>query len=135
MDAFAGSPNARFRIVATDGIHIGFADSAAVSIPNKEPFEPIITDPANGHITESGALVVMQGSALDLEDGRLPDGQLSWDSNQEGVLGVGPSIPTNTLQNGEHVITLTATDSQGAKSSTSVTIFVGDRLYLPSVNK
>ncbi|MEZ4706506.1 MAG: hypothetical protein R3A44_04830 [Caldilineaceae bacterium] len=140
VDAFAGSDSAVFRVVATDGVNMGYAESAPVSIPNKAP-EAIITNPVDGSTASLGNLVVLQGSALDLEDGRLDDSVLSWSSDKQGALGTGPSVAVNNLQLGAHVITLTATDSNGNTGSASVTITIenqvtsaqttGNYLFLP----
>jgi hypothetical protein len=134
VDDMAGTDDARFRVVATDGILIGSAESASVKIPNKAPIAQI-SDPADGRIVVPGALVVLQGAALDLEDGHLGDEALHWSSDKQGDLGSGPSIPVNNLQPGEHQITLTVQDSQGATASDTVKVYVGLRTYLPLVNK
>lgn len=134
VNAFAGGGESRFRIVATDGVNTGMAESAAVTIPNKSPVA-LISDPLANTLFAPGQLVILQGSGLDPEDGRLPDGALSWSSNQEGALGVGPSIPVNHLRAGKHEITLTVQDSQGVPTSETVTIFIGYPEYLPIVKK
>ena len=132
VDAFAGSPDARFRVVASDGVNTGFAETAAVSIPNKFPV-PTISDPAEGKTFSPGSLVVLQGIAVDLEDGTLPDTALQWSSDRQGALGAGPSLPTNTLAPGAHTVTLQVQDSDGATGVDSVHIFIGYSNYLPTL--
>ncbi|MEZ4735188.1 MAG: hypothetical protein R3E79_49465, partial [Caldilineaceae bacterium] len=134
VDLFAGGANAHFRVVATDGVNIAVAESAAVTIPNKAPVA-LISDPISGTTFIPGALVVLQGSALDLEDGRLADEALQWSSDRQGALGAGPSLPLNTLAPGEHIITLNVQDSNGVPASATATIYVGYQLYLPAVLK
>ena len=130
VDAFAGSAEARFRVVATDGINTGFAESAPVTIPNKIPVLTI-TNPNDGEAIVPGGLVVMQGLAVDLEDGSLPDGALLWSSDRQGELGSGPSLPRNDLADGWHTITLRAQDSAGATGQASIRLYIGYRLHLP----
>lgn len=135
VDSLAGGSDVRFRVVATDGINTGHDETdAAISVPNKAP-EAIITGPVMGHVVTPGALVVLQGTATDLEDGGLPDEALQWSSDRQGGLGTGPSVALNSLEAGEHTITLTAIDSNGQTASASVEIFVGHRVYLPITTK
>jgi hypothetical protein len=134
VDAMAGTTGGKFRIVATDGVNIGYGDSATVKIPNKAP-TAAISDPVNGKSFVPGQLVVLQGAALDLEDGRLGDEALKWASDKQGNLGSGPSLPINNLQAGEHVITLSVVDSQGAAASATAKIWVGHQVYLPTISK
>jgi len=134
VDSLAGGSNARFRVVATEGINIGYAGTPAIIVPEQAPFV-VITDPVAGQTFIPGALVVMQGSATDMEDGGLPDAALNWSSDRQGALGAGPSLPTNSLTPGKHVISLTATDSSGKFTSTSVTIFIGYARYLPGISR
>lgn len=134
VNAMAGTDNGLFRIIATDGINIGYGDSAQVKIPNKAPV-PLISEPGANRVFLPGQLVVLQGSALDLEDGRLDEGKLNWSSDKQGALGTGASLPTNTLQPGEHQITLNVADSQGATASTTVKLLVGYEAFLPLINR
>lgn len=126
VDTLGGGDDAVFRVVATDGVNTGYGDSATVSIPAKPPLVAI-TAPSDGEVVQEGELVVLQGVATDLEDGQLGDESLHWTSDQDGDLGTGAVLPTNTLSAGQHTITLTATDSDGMSSSQSLTLIVGVR--------
>ncbi len=133
VNSLAGGPDTRFRVVASDGINTGMAETpAAIEVPNKAP-QPVILEPVERGIYSPGSVVVMRGGASDMEDGTIPDSKLVWSSDRQGEIGIGSAIPINTLEPGEHTITLTATDSLGIASSTSKTIFVGFGIYLPSV--
>ena len=135
VNSLAGGTDARFRVVANDGLDIGSDETKApISVPDQAPFV-VISNPANGATFVPGALIVFQGSATDMEDGTLPDGALVWSSDRQGVLGTGPSLPTNTLLPGPHVIKLTATDSKGQASTLTVGVFIGTRIYLPVMMK
>lgn len=133
VDAMAGTNDARFRVLATDGINTAYVETPnPISIPNKPPLLTII-DPVDGSAFRPGDLVLLQGSATDLEDGKLDDAELHWSSDRQGNLGVGPSLPLNSLEPGWHEITLKAYDSYGVPSSQTVNIFIGERVYLPDV--
>jgi hypothetical protein len=124
VDSVAGGDDAIFRVVASDGLNSGFADSASVSVPNKAPFVEI-TNPGIDAFAEEGGLVVFKGGAVDLEDGSILDESFEWSSNVDGVLGTGGSLPFTELSPGQHTITLTATDLDGAQASASIAITVG----------
>jgi hypothetical protein len=135
VDSLAGSSDGRFRVVANNGINIGYAETpAAIIIPNKAPFVTLANPLPNSEFVPGG-LVVLVGSATDLEDGNLPDEKLVWSSDRQGELGYGSSLPIATLEPGTHQITLTATDSYGISSSETVSVYIGYRLYLPLIVK
>jgi hypothetical protein len=135
VDALAGAANARLRVLATDGVNTGQDETdAPISVPDKAPVAQI-TNPGNNVLVSPLSLLVGQGFGSDLEDGMLPDGSLAWSSDRAGDLGTGPSLPLSSLAAGQHIITLTVTDSAGQSSSTSVTVFVGLRTNLPIVVK
>ncbi len=134
-DDMAGGSDVRFRVVASDGIQTALDETdQSITIPNHTP-SAVILSPAAGLFVEPEGLVVLQGSGFDFEDGTLPDDSLVWDSDKHGQLGIGPSVPINSLQPGAHTITLTVTDSFGISASSSVEIFIGYPLYLPSINR
>jgi hypothetical protein len=133
VNSMAGGSDVRFRVVATDGINTAIDETdQAITIPNQSPV-PTIFNPANGSFTPPGGLVVLQGSAMDMEDGSLPDGSLVWSSDRQGELGIGSSVPLNSLASGQHIITLTATDSYGISAHTSVVIYIAHQIYTPLV--
>ena len=135
VDAMAGGSDVRFRVLASDGINTGFDETPAnITIPNHPPMATI-TEPGSQTFHSPGDLIVFHGGATDMEDGTLPGSALVWSDDIQGGLGIGPTVPINTLSPGKHTITLTATDSYGISSSASVTIFVGYPFYLPMVRK
>ena len=77
-----------------------------------------ITGPANNSSFAQGASVGFTGTGTDPEDGNLTGASLVWTSSLNGQIGTGTSFSTTTLSVGTHVITLTATDSQGAHGTT-----------------
>jgi uncharacterized repeat protein (TIGR01451 family) len=135
IDALAGGANTRFRVVATDGVNVGFDETnAPISVPDKLPVAAI-GEPGAGRVLAPGDLLVASGMGSDLEDGMLPDEALSWSSDRQGVLGSGPSLAINTLQPGLHIITLTVHDSDGQTASAAVPVFIGARVTLPLMRR
>jgi hypothetical protein len=133
VDTLAGGDDARFRVVATDGVNIGEdATDFPIGVPDKAP-TAVILSPEDEFQVLPGDLLVMQGTGNDMEDGTLPEVSLSWSSDRQGVLGAGASLAVSNLQPGTHIITLTVTDSRGQSSVAAATIYVGAKLFLPTV--
>jgi hypothetical protein len=83
-----------------------------------------LTKTANPTTVTQGTSVQFTGSGSDPEDGALTGASLVWTSNINGQIGTGTSFSTSSLSVGTHTITLTATDSKGAKGTATVTVTV-----------
>ena len=106
-----GSNKARVKVRATDGVNTTEAISAgALIVPAHPPIVFILDSRPGKSVSSQGAQLT--GVAYDARDGVLPPTSLKLLSDQEGDLGSGGHI-TKPLSRGAHVITLTATDSQG----------------------
>jgi hypothetical protein len=125
-----GTSSGYFRVVASDGVLTGYAESGPFSVADKAPAARI-NSPAPNQNYIFGQLVTLEGSGQDFEDGTLNDAQLSWSSDRDGALGNGPLIHTASLSVGTHVITLRATDSHGQTTTTTRTIVIGATLSQP----
>jgi hypothetical protein len=97
--------------------------AAAPSGPVNASPEVNITFPANNALFASGVSVPFSGIALDNEDGDLT-ADLVWDSNQDGLLGVGGSLWV-ALSDNVHTITSSVTDLDGATGTDTITVTVG----------
>lgn len=105
----------------------GVADTARVRVVDPDGDQaPIaaIDSPATGANFAPGDSVALRGSATDLEDGAITGADLEWSSDRDGQLGTGEDVTTSSLSTGSHVITLTATDSQGQTGTDSVSVTV-----------
>lgn len=71
-----------------------------------------------------GDPVSFSGSAQDPEDGPLTGTDLVWVSNVDGQIGTGESFSTSALSEGQHAVTLTATDSELATGTETVLVIV-----------
>ncbi|HEY7683892.1 MAG TPA: PQQ-dependent sugar dehydrogenase [Gemmatimonadales bacterium] len=94
------------------------------SEPRNLPPVVHITDPAGVVTVVENTPLTLNGEATDPEDGALSGTALRWSSSLDGVLGTGASIQIATLTPGNHVITLTATDSRDQRGSASVSVTV-----------
>jgi len=111
------------RVVVSDGFLSGQDTSGLIGLPLHAP-EVTIASPNQNQVFFPTQQVSLQGSAYDQEDGVLGDAALTWSSSINGVLGTGASLNTTELSTGTHVITLTATDSNGMTSQAQRTITV-----------
>ncbi len=86
-----------------------------------------INTPADPTVFTEGALITFSGSGTDTEDGTLSGAALVWSSSIDGRIGIGANVPNVSLSTGSHVITLTATDSNGGAASDTATITLNPR--------
>lgn len=120
-----GSTNAAIRVLASDGIRTTAAQVGSLTTPFGTPV-PSIAPLAFGSLFVEAQTIVLEGSAQDKDDGQLAGDQLRWVSSLDGELGAGASLALDVslLTEGEHTITLSATDSRGQTGSTTTTIQV-----------
>jgi hypothetical protein len=84
-----------------------------------------ITAPTSGAIFTPATSISFAGTGTDAEDGVLSGASLVWTDNVAGQIGTGTSFSITTLAAGLHTVTLTVTDSKGAKGSATVSFTVG----------
>ena len=125
------SDRTRFRIRAHDGFNTGSADTRDLRVANAAPNLVLIMSPVDGATFRTADLVVLNGRATDLEDELVEE--LSWSSDVDGPLGSGAEVTLRTLSPGAHVITLRATDRNGATAEqrVSITVDAGRRADVP----
>jgi len=125
VDDFAdipGGARAKIRIGASDGFNTTYAESAEFQVPFKPPVVAI--EPLAQTTIPAGEELLLEADAWDLQDDLLPDAALVWTSNVSGALGTGEVLVVYDLPAGQHVITLTATNSAGLTASSTVTVTV-----------
>lgn len=121
------------RVIADDGFLTGMGTSGAFSVPLHAPSAQIL-QPSPDQVFFPTQLVTLQASAYDLEDGTLGDAAFQWSSSIDGDLGSGASLSTAELSTGQHLITLTVTDSHGNFSQVTRTITIAADSMPEAVN-
>ena len=117
-----GGGDVTFRVIASDGLLTGHADSNPITLANRPP-QPRVLAPANGTHVTLGQVVNLEGVARDLQDGTLADASLAW-SSVHGALGTGARLSLANLPLGVNPITLTATNSLGLSATRDVLVVV-----------
>lgn len=127
------SNHAKLKVIVSDGLRSSEAVSAEFSLPNLAPLVTI-TDHIDGTTVSGSQTFAMDADAYDAEDGELGSGSFTWSSDRDGSLGTGDSIlkRADQLSEGTHILTVTVTDSAGAKTAASVTIHVNRVAEVPT---
>src|SRR5712692_7711752 len=66
--------------------------NATFTVPEHAPQAGIMSPADNRLYVGDQTVVLLQGTAFDIEDGLLPDARLTWISNLNGMLGNGSSF-------------------------------------------
>ncbi len=94
------------------------------TIPSNQSPSCSIQSPSDSSSFQQGTEITFTGTATDAEDGTLTGSSLVWTSDKDGQIGTGTSFTTGSLSVNTHVITLTATDSEGSIGTAGVTITI-----------
>ncbi|MFC1711170.1 hypothetical protein ACFLZ1_01145 [Patescibacteria group bacterium] len=124
FDNLPGGKKAQIQLLVTDGVNTTMVQSETFEVGYKKP-DAFIERPTNGSSFEKGHTVMFYGSGYDPQDGSLNSSdELEWSSSKQGVIGKGGALALNTLSVGDHVITLSATNSLGVTSTSQVRISI-----------
>ncbi|NOZ06071.1 MAG: DNRLRE domain-containing protein [Chloroflexi bacterium] len=130
--ALAGGTESLIRVIANDGVRTASDTSdAPFKVPQQPPLVTIST--ADGVTFPVDQPVVLQGDAVDNEDGHMTSGALRWT-----VFGLannkrGDTLTLFNVPAGSYEATLTATDSDGMAAMATIHFTVGSILYLPVI--
>jgi hypothetical protein len=117
--ALRGTEQGLIRVRASDGFNTAMDDSDnPFTVANHAP-DLAVLSPSDNELAVGDQQLVLQADLADSEDGSLSGSQARWVSSLDGLLGNGPSLALNAgiLSEGDHLITITGTDSAGASTS------------------
>ena len=110
-------------LVATDSNNaVTYSTPIQIRVGNNAPVATIL-NPSDNDSFENDVTINFEGTGIDAEDGVLLTTSLVWTSSRQGPIGTGTSFSLTTLNSGQHTITLTATDADGASHTASIIIF------------
>lgn len=114
--------NLSFRLVAADAFRSARAELTGFRVANRAPVVQI-ESPHTGDAAGSDATWLLAAKVFDLEDGLIRTGE--WRSSRDGLLGTNAVLPEIHLSAGEHVLTFSVTDQQGAPGAASAQVRSG----------
>jgi hypothetical protein len=124
----AGTSQGKIRVIVSDGVNTAQADSTGVfTTDNQAPSVQILSPNANATLALSQT-VLLEGQATDAETDALPETAYAWASDLQGGLGNGPSLSTDALVPGLHLISLSVTDANGATTTAVREVIVSEAL-------
>jgi len=117
LDTLPGGERCRFQVLATEGIRTGSAVSDVFSVARKPRQVVIVADATHTEVGQ-GQTVRLRGFAFSPEEGSAAPRDLTWSSDKDGALGVGPELVVRGLSAGQHRISLQVPDGMGGTSVT-----------------
>lgn len=135
LESLDGSEQARLAVSASDGTRSTFAETPIFAIGNHPP-EVDIVSPAPSVVLAGAQGFLLDGWAYDKEDGFLSSSSFSWSSNLDGYLGSASFLVLSAADftEGDHVVTLTVTDSDGATATATTSFTISRENQLPVAN-
>ncbi len=110
--------------VARDSNGATASRTTTLAIENKPP-QLVIDQPGLNAQNYVGSTWYLDAYSYDSETGKaLPDANITWSSNVEGVLATGSFAPAILRTLGTHTLTATAVDADGARTTASVNVNV-----------
>lgn len=118
--------NGRLRITASDGLRSAQDESDGAFAVGPAPPEVSVASLVDGERFWGSQPLRLEADAEDREDGVLGGASLQWVSSLDGPIGVGEAITIDalSLSEGDHVLSVIATDSGGATASDALQVHI-----------
>ena len=135
--ALAGSAQARLAVSVSDGVNSTFVETPAFQIPYRTPQVELLASKGDRFLGE-GRWAEFEVRVDDRDGFYDGQGTLVWASDLDGIIGTSAGsrvrtiqIYTRKLSEGQHTLTVTATDSTGLSGTASAPMFVLHESYTP----
>ncbi len=114
------------RVQASDGFETATDSSDGLfAVTNNAPVVTIDAPRVNP-VFSGAQLVRFEASAFDREQGLLAPAAFAWSSSLDGIFstGNGFQLPASAFSPGRHLVTVTATDADGAQGSATLELWI-----------
>jgi len=125
----------KISLTSTDGDGNFDTDYISIEVHSSSVPHVNIIYPEMGQCFQVNTHITFSGEGLDVQDGTLLDGSLVWNSDIDGNIGSGQVFMTENLSEGFHLITLTATDSEGKTATDTISINVAQMCNYKILNE
>lgn len=119
--ALPAGNNISIRLITSDGLRTVEDRVDGLRVLNHPPVLTL-QSPLDGDAAEPGFAWTLAASAFDPDEELQDKG--TWRSSLDGVLGSGPRLENIVLSPGDHILSYSVTDSQGAIAEVSVRVSV-----------
>jgi uncharacterized repeat protein (TIGR01451 family) len=122
----AATAQGQMRVIVSDGFNVSDPAYSATFPVNYHAPTVTLYAPMTGSYYVGDQQLYLSASANDPQDGMLTGASLQWTSSLNGPLGSGTTVAleADTLSEGMHLITVTATDAEGLTNSAQAAIYV-----------
>lgn len=122
------------RVIATDGTNSASdVSDGTFSLLPRAP-RGFISQPSDGEVFGYGEQITLAGRGFDIEDGMLKNEQLAWQIDGQ-MVGFGREVVLDSLDIGEHTVTLWALDTHQLSDRQEITIHVRRQYCVPEHNQ
>lgn len=125
-DYLPGTTQGLLRVKVSDGFNtVSSQINHVINVSKKNPEITLLPLITSGN--ESRPLIA-EASAFDSEDGSITnETSYIWTSDKDGEIAKGHWAVLTNLSSGKHILTITATDSDGNKTSASTEVIIPDK--------
>jgi hypothetical protein len=120
-------PVGKLKLIVTDGLNVTESGVEMMSLNAPQPPETFLITPNTNETFQQHAPIAFHAAVWDMQDLMLTGDQVIWTSDVDGTFGEGLLLIYSDLSPGAHVITVTATDTEGLEASKQINLTITPR--------